>query len=114
MLKAIIFDAYGTLISTGNNSVKAAERILLLNKRPDISPAEFYGRWKKLHRQHIGNLPSFAAEETIFHLDLCKLYQEYGLARNAHKDVKVMLDTLGHRTAFPEAKELWKIIENFK
>ena len=50
MLKAIIFDAYGTLISTGNNSVKAAERILLLNKRPDISPAEVYGRWKKLHR----------------------------------------------------------------
>lgn len=108
MLKSIIFDAYGTLISTGNGSVKAAERILALNKRPDISPTEFYRRWKKLHRQHIDCLAAFTTEEAVFHSDLCKLYQEYGLTRDACQDVQIMLDTLGHRTAFPETKEILK------
>jgi FMN phosphatase YigB (HAD superfamily) len=103
MLKAILFDAYGTLISTGDGSVRAAGEILALNRRTDIEPTAFYGRWKKLHRQHIDSRAAFLTEEEVFLLDLCQLYREYGLTRDACQDVKVMLDTLGHRTAFPEA-----------
>ena len=42
MIKAIVFDAYGTLISTGNGSVEASERILANNNRGNIDPKEFY------------------------------------------------------------------------
>ena len=91
MLKAILFDAYGTLISTGDGSVRAAGEILALNRRTDIEPAAFYGRWRKLHRQHIDSRAAFLTEGEVFLLDLCQLYREYGLTRDACQDVKVML-----------------------
>lgn len=106
MLKAILFDAYGTLISTGDGSVKAAKRILERNKRPDISPDQFYARWKGLHRQHTGSLKTFMTEENIFRLDLSRLYREYGLMGDADLDVEMMLETLGNRKGFPEVKEV--------
>ncbi len=106
MLKAILFDAYGTLISTGNGSVKAVEKILKLNKRADISAVDFYGDWKKYHREHINSLVGFVNEEAIFHICLKKLYEKYGLCRNADEDIKIMLDTLDKRVLFEETKEV--------
>ena len=50
--KMIIFDAYGTLLSTGDGSVRATERILALQPR-DIDARVFYSEWKKYHRTHI-------------------------------------------------------------
>lgn len=106
MIKAIIFDAYGTLISTGNGSVKAAEKILALNHRGDINPKEFYARWKELHKKHIDNLDSFITEKKIFENDLCELYNLYSINGDHEKDVQIMLDTLGKRTTFPETREV--------
>ena len=42
MIKAIVFDAYGTLISTGKGSIEAAGKILAINNCGDIGPKEFY------------------------------------------------------------------------
>ena len=52
-IKAIVFDVYGTLVSTGTGSLDAAAEILRRNGREDLSPALFYRRWKALHREHI-------------------------------------------------------------
>ena len=106
MIKAIIFDAYGTLISTGDGSLQAAEKILLLNGRNDISSKDFYSQWKSLHRKHIDELRDFVREEDIFKKDLRQLYKRYNFQRNADEDVSVMLNTLGKRIAFPEAREV--------
>lgn len=106
MIKAIIFDAYGTLISTGNGSVKAAGDILALNGRADIDPVEFYTRWKALHRNHIDELESFISEEKIFEADLRELYNLYNIEGDYKNDVRIMLDTLGKRKAYPEAREV--------
>lgn len=106
-IKAIIFDAYGTLISTGTGSRDAAAEILRRNGREDISPARFYTRWKTLHRAHIDGLTGFETEEAIFRMDLRRLYDEYGLVRDPGEDVRVMLDTLGRRRSFPEAPGVW-------
>lgn len=106
MIKAIIFDAYGTLISTGNGSVKAAGEILALNCRSDIDPKEFYARWKALHKEHIDRPDSFVTEEKLFEMDLHKLYNLYNINGDYKKDVQIMLDTLGGRKAFPEASEV--------
>lgn len=103
MIKVVVFDAYGTLISTGTGSVEAAQRILDLHRSP-ISASAFYADWKQYHRQHSDQLTQFVTEETIFRWDLEKLYQQYGLWGNAAEDVTIMLRTLGNRRAFPETK----------
>ena len=48
MKKAIIFDVYGTLISTGNGSIKAVKEIL--NQFDlQITDEDFYSEWKALN-----------------------------------------------------------------
>lgn len=110
MIKAVVFDAYGTLISTGTGSLDATKKILDLYDSP-ISAKAFYGDWKKYHRAHIDGLSRFVPEETIFRWDLEKLYAQYSLPGNAAKDVRIMLDTLGNRAAFPESRE---VVERLK
>ena len=105
-MKTIIFDAYGTLISTGTGSVDAAGRILARNGREDIPAKDFYARWKHLHRLHMDAPGEFVNEETIFHMDLRALYAEFGFSRNADEDVELMLETLNNRAAFPESREV--------
>ena len=105
-MRAVIFDAYGTLLSTGNGSVKVAAEILSLHNRPDIPAEKFYADWKQLHRTHIGGLKSFVNEEEIFKRDLAALYRIYNLAGNPLQDAAIMLNTLGNREAFPETREV--------
>ncbi len=108
-IRAIVFDVYGTLISTGTGSVEAAREILARNRREAPSPQDFYRRWKALHRAHMDQLEdagNFLWEEDIFLADLDQLYREYGMGRSAKDDGKIMLKTLGKRQAFPESREV--------
>ena len=105
MIRAVVFDAYGTLISTGTGSVDAARKILDLHGSA-ISAKAFYADWKQYHREHMDGLTDFVTEETLFRRDLERLYRQYGLPGDAAQDVRFMLDTLGNRTAFPESREV--------
>ena len=102
-MKLIIFDVYGTLISTGTGSLDAVKKILALQDK-DIHPQEFYTEWKKQHRIHMdhANANLFINEETIFEYDLAQLYLKYDIHRNPGSDVHIMLDTLGKRKCFNE------------
>lgn len=110
MIKAVVFDAYGTLISTGTGSIEAAQKILDLHGS-SISAKAFYADWKQYHREHMDYLTQFVTEETIFRWDLEKLYVQYDLPGKAAEDVGIMLNTLGNRMAFPESKE---VVERLK
>ena len=110
MIKAVVFDAYGTLISTGTGSLDAAQKILDLHGS-SISAKTFYADWKQYHREHMDHLTQFVTEETIFRWDLEKLYVQYDLPGKAAEDVGIMLNTLGNRMAFPESKE---VVERLK
>ena len=110
MIKAVVFDAYGTLISTGTGSVEAAQKILDLHGS-SVSAKAFYADWKQYHREHMDHLTQFVTEETIFRWDLEKLYVQYDLPGKAAEDVGIMLNTLGNRMAFPESKE---VVERLK
>ena len=101
MVKGIIFDAYGTLIDTGDGSVQAVKQILKINKK-DIDAKLFYQRWKYYHKKHIDSLKSFIKEEDIFLMDLTVLYKEHEIQGNPENDVKIMLNTLGKRNAYSE------------
>lgn len=102
-MKLIIFNVYGTLISTGTGSLDAVKKILSLQNK-DINPKEFYKDWKKQHRCNMDNANSklFINEEAIFELDLEQLYLKYDICRDFTSDVKIMLDTLGKRKCFAE------------
>lgn len=102
-MKLIIFDVYGTLISTGTGSLDAVKKILALQDK-DISPEEFYKEWKKQHRIHMDNANAklFINEEAIFKLDLEQLYLKYNICRSFSNDVNIMLETLGKRKCFEE------------
>ena len=103
MKKLLIFDAYGTLLSTGRGSVAACEQILALQDRA-IDPVAFYADWKKLHRTHIDEsiATGFVTEEEIFTRDLAVLYEKYDIDRPHTEDVAIMLRSLYGRRAFPE------------
>ena len=104
MKKLLIFDAYGTLLSTGRGSVAACEQILALQDKV-IDPVAFYADWKALHRTHIDEsiATDFVTEEEIFTRDLAVLYDRYGIDRPHAEDVQHMLRSLYGRVAFPEA-----------
>lgn len=103
MKKLLIFDAYGTLLSTGTGSLDATEKILALQDKT-ISATEFYAEWKKLHRKHLdeSNAGQFVTEAEIFAKDLKCLYEQYGIVRPCERDVQIMLDSLAGRNVFPE------------
>ncbi|MBE5876197.1 MAG: HAD family hydrolase [Lachnospiraceae bacterium] len=106
MKKLLMFDAYGTLISTGNGSIKATEKILELQDKK-IDAVVFYSDWKKYHRKHIDecNLGDFVTEQDIFARDLRVLYEKYEIDRPYEQDVHIMLDSLRNRRVFPEVIE---------
>lgn len=109
MIKCIIFDAYGTLISTGNGSIDAVKQILL-NKELHISPEEFYKKWKELHRNHIDGLTSFINEKSVFEKDLKALYAFYDINGDYKKDVIYMINSLKNRSAYPETNNVLNIL----
>lgn len=102
-MKLIIFDVYGTLISTGTGSLDAVKKILALQDKR-IDPEEFYKEWKKQHRIHLdrANEDSFTEEEAIFRLDLEKLYLRYDINRDFNSDAAIMINSLGKRKCFGE------------
>ncbi len=114
MKKAIIFDVYGTLISTGNGSVTAAGEILKkINVNMDAKV--FYKKWKEFHKKQMDEMQEFVTEEVVFENDLKMLYEFYHLKGNFKEDVKIMLDTLDKRKAFEETNEvLNKLSEKYK
>ena len=101
MVKGIIFDAYGTLIDTGDGSLQAVKEILRKNNN-NINAKLFYNKWKIFHKNHINTLTSFIKEEEIFLMDLTALFKEFEIRGNPEDDVKIMLNTLGKRIAYPE------------
>ncbi len=101
MIRNILFDVYGTLISTGTGSIEATQKILI-NCNSDLDAKAFYKDWKKYHRKHIDELKEFATEEEIFIRDLDALFKQYKIDQNAKEQIKPMIDSLYDRKAFED------------
>lgn len=103
MIKNIIFDAYGTLISTGDGSVKATEAIFYPHGLSETA-VEIYREWKQYHRHHIDTLGEFVTEKEIFIRDLAKLYDKYHITSYAAVDVEPMIVSQYSRDLFLETR----------
>ena len=73
MIKNLIFDVYGTLVTSGTGSVDATREIF-----KEFGMAEdaekIYRRWKELHREHYIR-PEFKTERDIYVEDLGCLFE---------------------------------------
>lgn len=101
-IKAIAFDAYGTLLDTGTGSVEAMRQILEKNKS-SLDPQSIYREWKSIHQQLIASLSEFETEEAIFRRGLRQIYDKYQLEGVPDEDVSMMLAILGKRKIYPDA-----------
>lgn len=110
MIKAIIFDVFGTLIDTKDGSVRATEAILKKNNSK-LDPKVVYGEWKKLYGASMCNIKGFIKEEEIFLRGLEIINKQFGLNCDVENDVKIMLQSRYNREAFPEARY---VIEELK
>lgn len=104
MIKHIIFDCFGTLIDTGNNSIKAVEQILF-NVGVNIDAKEFYEAWKAKKRERM-NASVFLNEKTLFEMSLSETFKQYGIVADASKEVEPMIRSLfAERLIFPDVHE---------
>lgn len=76
MIKAIIFDTYGTVLSTGNGFIEAT-RAMLNQLNVLINLVDFYKEWKLIHKNNIENIVTFESEYDIFIRDLSILFKKY-------------------------------------
>ncbi len=105
MLKHIIFDCFGTLIDTGNNSIKAVEQILF-NVGANVDAKEFYEEWKANKRQKM-NTSVFLNEKALFEVSLDETFTKYGIKADASKEVKPMIRSLfADRFVFSDVHEV--------
>lgn len=104
MIRYILFDAYGTLLSMGSASIDATHEILQKCGRTDLDASAFYTEWKALRAKMIGGMTDFVCEAEVFRATLHTLYQKYAIDGDADDDVRIMLDTWGTRDVFPEVK----------
>ena len=104
MIKNIIFDAYGTLISTGDGSVKATKTIFHRHA-PLLDAKDIYREWKQYHRYHIDTLGEFVTEKDIFIRDLAKLYDKYHISSCAAVDVEPMIASQYGRDLFSDTHD---------
>lgn len=63
-MKAVLFDVYGTLISTGTGSINAVKSILA-KKHSEIEPEAFYAEWKQLHKKRMRQTLFFDRERNF-------------------------------------------------
>lgn len=105
MVRHIIFDCFGTLINTGDGSIKAVEQILS-NVCSHEDTKEFYSYWKKVKKQMTDN-SDFINEKTLFELSLEKTFANYGICANASEEVKPMIQSLfAERLVFEDVKNV--------
>ena len=93
--KHIIFDCYGTLINTGNGSIKAVEQILK-NVGANIDATLFYAHWKK-NKRNMMNTSEFLNEKRLFELSLAETFSHYKIKADPAKEVEPMIQSLVHR-----------------
>lgn len=111
MLKAVMFDVFGTLISTGTGSVDAT-RAILQKRGSSLEPAAFYAQWKAMHGKRTREAV-FAPERELYTRDLEELYRLHGISGDPAEDVELLLASQYHRSAFPEAQSCLRYLRRF-
>ena len=106
-IKAIIFDAFGTLfdVSTGGS----AKKTIISNIRScgkSVDEEKFAEEWKAFYIANTSENSVFRTERDIFASRIEMFYSRYGIDRNASADSDLIIRRAYERKAFPEVREV--------
>ena len=113
-MKAIIFDAFGTLFKvTSGGSAKA-----IIKNITDcgifVDEKAFHAEWKSYYKKHTSCDCEFMTERDIFIARIQMFYDRYHVNRNAENDADSLLADAFERKAYPEIKTvLNQLMKNY-
>ena len=114
MMKAIIFDAFGTLFKVANGG--SANTIIknMSDCGVTVDEKAFHREWKSYYKKHTSVDCEFMTERDIFISRIQMFYDRYHVNRNAENDADSLLATAFAREAFPETKTvLHELMKNY-
>lgn len=105
-MKAIIFDAFGTLFKvTSGGSAKTIIKNITASGS-SIDEKEFLEEWKSYYKKHTIGDCDFMTERDIFISRIQMFYNRYGVDRSAKNDADALLTGAFEREVYPEVKEV--------
>lgn len=114
-MKAIIFDAFGTLfrVTSGGSANTIIKNItdygVIVNEK------NFHEEWKSYYNTHTSDNCEFMTERDIFISRIQMFYDKYHVKRNAENDADALLEKAFERKAYPETKNvLNKLMKNYQ
>ena len=113
-MRAIIFDAFGTLfkVTSGGSAKTIMKNItdcgIILDEKA------FLEEWKSYYKKYTSDDYNFMTERDIFISRIQMFYDRYHVKRNAENDADSLLATAFAREAYPETKDvLHDLMENY-
>ncbi|MDA0365495.1 MAG: HAD-IA family hydrolase [Chloroflexi bacterium] len=123
-IRAVVFDAYGTVIDFHNVEFRAAIAELLGNQRIDLNSEEFYEGWVKLYgkaspwagsfregdpanreRMLAGPLPEWHSTWDIWRRQFALAFEQFGVEGDADAAADHLRALLSHAPPYADARE---------
>ena len=113
-IKAIIFDAFGTLIKVTNGGSAKTIMNNIIACGGEVDEKAFLEEWKEYYKKHTLSDCEFMKERDIFIARIQMFYDRYNVKRNAEKDADSLLAGAFEREAYPEIKTvLSELMKNY-
>ena len=112
MIKAIIFDAFGTLfkVTSGGSARKIMSNIVAAGNH--IDEQAFIKEWKEYYKIHTAADMDFKTERDIFISRIRMFYNRYNVERNAEMDADLLLADSYEREVYEEVPAALKMLKN--
>ena len=105
-MKAIIFDAFGTLFKVTDGGSARTIRNYIVETGAVVDEAAFREEWKAYYKRHTSGEEEFRTEREIFITRIQMFYDRYGVERSAEADADALLSGAFEREAYPEVQEV--------
>ena len=103
-MKAIIFDAFGTLFKITSGGSARSIMQYITEKVGMVDEKAFLDEWKFYYKKQTADSCIFLTERNIFISRIQMFYDRYGISRNAEIDADALLAEAFRREAYTETK----------
>ncbi len=101
-IKAIVFDAFGTLFQFTRGSSTRTIMKHITDLGIEVDEKAFLEEWKPFYTSHTVEIDTFMTEREIFFARNQILYERYNVDRDARADADELLSEASKRVAFPD------------
>lgn len=103
-MKAIIFDAFGTLFKVTNGGSASTIMNNIISSGKSVDEKSFYEEWKAYYKKHTTEDCKFMTERDIFISRIQMFYDRFCVNRNAENDADSLLLEAFKRDVYSEVK----------